>query len=980
MLPRHTRRSGNGFRGWAAVALVLFVVLPAPGAIPSARASDPYDGLVAQLNALVARRSALVDTLTTADSLAGSLALGDLLATIRAPLAAQARQASTLAALTKIAPHPPKTTADPPFYRAAGPGVLLGAHMSASAASDIAAVPVSDPSNASNGPSEALPLLPPRYESLGTARVTIPAHRIDVLATDVPLTAVASQAAPPSSSVPAAIAPPWYAPTILHGADAVAAYAKIANVSLPRIASTRAPRLQSNIGGSAATRPTSPAMLTARLGHYQTDGTGAVPYTPRVLTKASANWTLIANRPISADTTLQVQSQGKLVSGTLAGVTYSAFSTKAPITALPPSPLQLRLDLHTDGSAIITATETLSDATTIQLSVRMANLFADRAIAAAVKSEQKPLTQLAPLLDAGNAAYAQLLPLYQARAKVYQQAFTAAMGKNAVLEQAWWDRTQRWNAYQTALAAWKQREALWKQSLPPPAKGHGTRKTKRGTSALAGAAVTITATATPLVPGRPFPGPGPYNGSDATTDPHALGVGGGPADPLLATAAVTPIFVDTPVPPSPIDTVTDSSVPAPTLPLPSATMTDTPTVPITRTATSSPTATDTLSPTITDSPTATSTRIAPPTSTQTLTPTSTQSASPTARPTSTATARRPHSLLTDGGAPSETATASSTDSATATATAPASPTDTASTTPTASDTATPTSDPIAKVRATRTAEISTVTDTTTASATPTVRATATGVPTAAPRTKTKTATAAPTEVLDAPPTPDPTVTPVSHGKSPLLPPGPAPAAVPPPGPQPQYVALPIPLSPLPAWVEAPIAVTPAEVQTYEGYGVNARGYASMTAAQLIAGGALDNVSGYLPPIQGVITTLWGGSTPFQSFHPGIDIAGPDGTPVHAAADGIVVHAGLAVPGDPTQSYGNSVVIVHNAHISTLYGHMQLGLHGLQVQVGQVVRQGQVIGYEGQTGWATGPHVHFEMRLDNVQFDPLLLVNLKLITG
>jgi murein DD-endopeptidase MepM/ murein hydrolase activator NlpD len=204
--------------------------------------------------------------------------------------------------------------------------------------------------------------------------------------------------------------------------------------------------------------------------------------------------------------------------------------------------------------------------------------------------------------------------------------------------------------------------------------------------------------------------------------------------------------------------------------------------------------------------------------------------------------------------------------------------------------------------------------------------------------------------------------------------------VPSPGPQPQYVALPIPLSPLPAWVEAPIDVTPAEVQLFEGYGVNARAYASMTAAQLIAGGALRNVSGYLPPIQGVITTLWGGSTPFQSFHPGIDIAGPDGAPVHAAADGIVVHAGLAVPGDPTASYGNSVVIVHNAHISTVYGHMQLGLHGLQVQVGQAVRQGQVIGYEGQTGWATGPHVHFEMRLDNVQFDPLLLVNLSLITG
>ena len=164
------------------------------------------------------------------------------------------------------------------------------------------------------------------------------------------------------------------------------------------------------------------------------------------------------------------------------------------------------------------------------------------------------------------------------------------------------------------------------------------------------------------------------------------------------------------------------------------------------------------------------------------------------------------------------------------------------------------------------------------------------------------------------------------------------------------------------------------------HGLNANGYGSFTAAQLLAGGALDNVAGYQPPLQGVITTLWGGTTPWQSFHTGVDIAAPIDTPVHAAADGIVVYAGLAVPGEPTVSYGNCVVIMHNTHLSTLYGHMDMGLHGLLVRPGEVVRQGQVIGYEGQTGWATGPHVHFEMRLDNVQFDPLLLLNVRQITG
>jgi murein DD-endopeptidase MepM/ murein hydrolase activator NlpD len=64
----------------------------------------------------------------------------------------------------------------------------------------------------------------------------------------------------------------------------------------------------------------------------------------------------------------------------------------------------------------------------------------------------------------------------------------------------------------------------------------------------------------------------------------------------------------------------------------------------------------------------------------------------------------------------------------------------------------------------------------------------------------------------------------------------------------------------------------------------------------------------------------------------------------------------------------------------MYGHMDMGLEGLQVHVGEYVQAGQVIGFEGQTGWATGPHVHFEMRLNNVAFDPLLLVSVNAITG
>ena len=97
------------------------------------------------------------------------------------------------------------------------------------------------------------------------------------------------------------------------------------------------------------------------------------------------------------------------------------------------------------------------------------------------------------------------------------------------------------------------------------------------------------------------------------------------------------------------------------------------------------------------------------------------------------------------------------------------------------------------------------------------------------------------------------------------------------------------------------------------------------------------------------------------------------TPVRAAAAGQVIWAGYAVPGQRHDSYGLCVIIQHNAHFSTLYAHMDDLTYGLQVRVGDIVQQGQIIGHVGLTGWTTGPHLHFEMRQDNVQFNPLLLL-------
>lgn len=101
--------------------------------------------------------------------------------------------------------------------------------------------------------------------------------------------------------------------------------------------------------------------------------------------------------------------------------------------------------------------------------------------------------------------------------------------------------------------------------------------------------------------------------------------------------------------------------------------------------------------------------------------------------------------------------------------------------------------------------------------------------------------------------------------------------------------------------------------------------------------------------------------PYKHFHSGVDIAAPLGAPVMAAADGLVVAVGHTNVG-----YGNYVVIAHGGGIATLYGH----LLQTNVSLGDRVVRGQVIGLEGSTGLSTGPHVHFELRVNDQAVDPM----------
>ena len=97
----------------------------------------------------------------------------------------------------------------------------------------------------------------------------------------------------------------------------------------------------------------------------------------------------------------------------------------------------------------------------------------------------------------------------------------------------------------------------------------------------------------------------------------------------------------------------------------------------------------------------------------------------------------------------------------------------------------------------------------------------------------------------------------------------------------------------------------------------------------------------------------------SSYHGGLDIGAGEGATIVAAEAGQVILAGV------NGGYGNCVMINHGNGIVTLYGHMK----SIAVSYGQTVTKGQTIGYVGSTGVATGPHCHFEIRINGAQTDP-----------
>jgi murein DD-endopeptidase MepM/ murein hydrolase activator NlpD len=142
--------------------------------------------------------------------------------------------------------------------------------------------------------------------------------------------------------------------------------------------------------------------------------------------------------------------------------------------------------------------------------------------------------------------------------------------------------------------------------------------------------------------------------------------------------------------------------------------------------------------------------------------------------------------------------------------------------------------------------------------------------------------------------------------------------------------------------------------------VSAQIAARIRAAQARSSGTTSSVSssGMIWPVSGPVTSSFGWR--WGRMHEGIDIGVAYGTAIHAAAAGTVIYCGWE------SGYGNFVVLDHGGGVATAYGHQS----AIAVTCGQQVSQGEVIGYVGSTGHSTGPHLHFEVRVNGDPVDPM----------
>lgn len=127
-------------------------------------------------------------------------------------------------------------------------------------------------------------------------------------------------------------------------------------------------------------------------------------------------------------------------------------------------------------------------------------------------------------------------------------------------------------------------------------------------------------------------------------------------------------------------------------------------------------------------------------------------------------------------------------------------------------------------------------------------------------------------------------------------------------------------------------------------------------------------TGFIYPIKGIsyISSYYGWRFNNTDFHTGIDFPAANGTPIRASASGTVIYVRTGAGYGRQWGYGNYVIVDHGGGYSTLYAHCS----SIPVSVGDTVSKGQTIAYVGTTGWSTGYHLHFEIRINGAYTNPL----------
>ena len=123
-------------------------------------------------------------------------------------------------------------------------------------------------------------------------------------------------------------------------------------------------------------------------------------------------------------------------------------------------------------------------------------------------------------------------------------------------------------------------------------------------------------------------------------------------------------------------------------------------------------------------------------------------------------------------------------------------------------------------------------------------------------------------------------------------------------------------------------------------------------------GGRDAAGAFIWPVAGITVSNYGPRA--GSFHDGIDISAPEGTPIRAVEEGEVIYS------DQLRGYGNLIIIRHRDGLASVYSHNRKNL----VREGEKVAKGKIIGEVGSTGRVSGPHLHFEVRKNNKARDPL----------